>query len=91
MTNLKIAALSAFAAIGLTSAAVAQPSAERAPQIELPADQKGMQGEMGGMMEMMKDPEMREQMKEMMRNCSRMMQMKQENMMQMEQGKTPAN
>lgn len=77
MKTLKIAALSAFAAIGLASAAVAQPNQDQAPNAEASADQKGMmQGDMDGMMAMMNDPEM----KEMMRNCMKMMKMKQENM-----------
>lgn len=81
MKTLKIAALGAFAATGLASTAIAQPNPDRASNAEASADQNGMmQGDMAGMMAMMNDPEMREQMTEMMRNCNRMMQMKQENM-----------
>ena len=77
MKTLKMATLSAFAAIGLASAAFAQPNEDQAPNAGASADQQGMmQGDMDGMMAMMNDPEM----KEMMRNCMKMMKMKQENM-----------
>lgn len=82
MKTFKLSALGAVAAIGLASAAaIAQPTAEQESSAEAPADQSGMMQEnMAGMMAMMDNPDMREQMMEIMRNCNRMMQMKQENM-----------
>lgn len=81
MTTLRIAALSAFAALGITTAAVGQTNDERAAKSEMPADHSEMMtGNMGGMMGMMKDPEMREQMKQMMSNCHKMMEAKQDKM-----------
>ena len=72
MKTAKIAVLGVFAATGLASAAIAQPQGDR-PATETAADQKGMmEGNMGGMMAMMNNPEM----KEMMKNCMKMMKMK---------------
>ncbi len=81
MANLKLAALSAFTALGITTAAVAQTNDDRAAKSEMPAEHnKMMTGNMGGMMGMTNDPEMREQMKQMMRNCHKMMEAKQDKM-----------
>ncbi len=81
MNNLKMAALGVFAALGIASAAVAQPKVDHPPRNEASTSQSGMkQGDMAGMMAMMNDPEMRKEMMEMMRNCNKMMKMKQEKM-----------
>ena len=81
MSTVKIAALSAFAALGITTAAVAQTNDQRAAKSEMPADHSEMlTGNMDGMMGMMNDPEMREQMKQMMSNCHKMMETKQDKM-----------
>ena len=74
--NLKIIGLSALAALGLASAAVAQQSNAQKPAMSAEQHRQMMSGgtENGGMMGMMKnDPEMRKQMTEMMSNCNRMM------------------
>ncbi|OBX18939.1 hypothetical protein A9995_10380 [Erythrobacter sp. QSSC1-22B] len=81
MTTLKIAALSAFAALGISSAALAQTKDERSEKNAMPADHSEMMaGDMGGMKGMMNDPEMREQMKQMMSNCHKMMEAKHDKM-----------
>ena len=94
MNNFKITALGALGAIGLASAAIAQPKVDHQPDRaqgaqqqergEMQGDMSGM--EMSGMMAMMNDPEMRAEMMEMMRNCNEMMKKKQEQMSQGEEG-----
>ena len=78
--SLKLSASGVIAALGLAAAATAQPKVDRPrPQADS-TDQRSTRGnQMSGMMTMMNDPEMREQMREMMRNCSRMMQAQQDN------------
>lgn len=98
MNKLKFTALGALATLGLATAAFAQPKVDHRPQTaetsQTPPSgpmQKDMQGDMSGMkmsdmMAMMNDPEMRTQMKEMMRNCNDMMMKKQERMSQGDAG-----
>jgi hypothetical protein len=81
MNGLKMAALGTFAALGLASAAIAQPQVDQPSGNEASPGHKQMeQGNMAGMMTMMNDPEMRQAMMEMMHGCNKMMQMKQEKM-----------
>lgn len=85
MNTLKMTALGALATVGFATAATAQPKVDHRPDGTQSAQeqQRGeMQGgmKMSGMMAMMNDPEMRTQMKEMMRNCNDMMKKKQEQM-----------
>ena len=87
MNTLKMAALGTFAALGLASAAIAQPQVNQPSGNEASQGQNRMeQGKMAGIMAMMNDPEMREAMMEMMRGCNKMMQMKQERMSGAEAG-----
>ena len=77
MTNtLKIAAVGAFAALGLASTAVAQQSSGQKPNMSAEQHQQMMSGGMqnGQMMSMMADPQMRQQMMQMMQGCNQMMQ-----------------
>ena len=73
----RMMAVSAVAAIGLASAGAfaQQPSNSQRTQGSSQSHQQMMRdgGGMMGMMGMMNDPEMRQQMTEMMRNCNRMM------------------
>ena len=76
MKSIKIAALGTLAAIGMATAALAQQSN---PQPRMTPEQHqqmmsggGMMGH-GNMMTMMNDPEMRQQMSQMMGHCERMM------------------
>lgn len=71
-TNLKMATLGGIAALSLASAtAFAQQTTP--PRAEAPNTNQQMMRDGGGMMGMMKDPEMRRQMGEMMSNCNKMM------------------
>ncbi len=77
MTNtLKIAAVGALAALGLASAAVAQQSSGQMPNMTAQQHQQMMAGGMqnGQMMATMADPQMRQQMMQMMKDCNQMMQ-----------------
>ena len=74
--NLKIIGIGTIAALGLASAAVAQQNNAQKPTMSPEQHRQMMSGgkENGDMMGMMmKDPEMRKQMTEMMSNCNRMM------------------
>lgn len=76
MTPLKIAAVGALAALGLSSAAVAQQSGGQKPDMSAQQHQQMTSGAMqkGHAMPMMADPEMRQQMMQMMKGCNQMMQ-----------------
>lgn len=76
MNTLKIAAVGAVAALGLASAAVAQQSSGQKPNMTAQQHQQMMAGGMqnGQMMATMADPQMRQQMMEMMKGCNQMMQ-----------------
>ncbi len=74
--HLKVTAIGVLAAAGLASAAVAQQSnTQTAPANQSMNHQMmGQDGAMGDEhMMMMNDPEMRQQMMEMMESCSKMM------------------
>ena len=75
MNTLKIAAVGALAALGLTSAAVAQQSSGQKPNMSAQQHQQmsgGMQN--GQAMPMMSGPQMRQQVMQMMKGCNQMMQ-----------------
>ena len=86
MNNLKIAAVGALAALGFASAAVAQQSGAQKPNMPVGQHQQMKSGSMhnGQMMATMADPQMRQQMMEMMKGCNQMMQ----HMGDMSQGNT---
>lgn len=71
--NIKLAAV---VAAGFASAAIAQPASPQAqsnaPAADRPGHMMGQGGQMGHGM-MMNDPEVRAEMVQMMKNCSRMM------------------
>lgn len=76
INNLKIAGIGAAVALGIISAgAVAQPgTGQKAPTESRMNHQMMDGGNMGrGMMGMMKDPEMRKEMMQMMKSCNKMM------------------
>ncbi len=91
-TNFKVVAFTAIAALGLVSTgAVAQPKShglrDRAPASQqAPQNQEMRQGG-DSMMPMMADPEMRQQMLEMMKKCNQMM----DRMAKMPHGEDNAN
>lgn len=76
--NLKITVVAAVAAAGLASVSAFAQQAPEAPtsraerQMGQGTMGQGMAGD-GQMMGMMNDPEMRQQMSQMMENCNRMM------------------
>ena len=76
MNTLKNSAVGALAALGLSSAAVAQQSSDQKPNMSAPQHQQMMSGGMqnGQSMPMMADPQMRQQMMKMMTGCNQMMQ-----------------
>lgn len=83
MNKVKFVMLGAVAALGLSTVAMAQPKIDHRPKAEASATSReggSMQGDMSGMMAMMNDSEMRAEMMEMMRDCNKMMKMKQEQM-----------
>lgn len=75
INTLKIAAVGAVAALGLASAAVAQQSSGQKPNMTAQQHQQMMSGGMqnGQMMATMADPQMGQQMMEMMKGCNQMM------------------
>lgn len=72
MNNLKIAAVGALAALGLASTAAAQQSSGQKPNMPAAQHQKMITGGMQNG-QMMSDPQMRQQMMQMMQGCNRMM------------------
>lgn len=76
MNPLKIAAVGALAALGLSSAAVAQQSSGQKPNMSAQQHQQMMSSGMqnGQTMPMMAEPQMRQQMMQMMKDCNHMMQ-----------------
>lgn len=72
--TLKIALVGTLAALGMTSAAIAQQPTAQKPAMSAQEHQKMMSGSMKGHDGMMmNDPEMRKQMTQMMDNCNKMM------------------
>lgn len=70
--NLKTAVIGAAVTLGLASAsAMAQPSNDQSAPSSPQTEQQMMRD--GGMMGMMQNPEMRQQMTRMMSNCNKMM------------------
>ena len=74
--HLKVAAVGALAAIGLSSAAVAQQSSGQKPSMSAQQHQQMISGGMqnGQTMPMMAEPQMRQRMMQMMKGCNQMMQ-----------------
>lgn len=75
INTLKIAAVGAVAALGLGSVAVAQQSSGQKPNMTAQQHQRMMAGGMqnGQMTATMADPQMRQQMMQMMQGCNQMM------------------
>ncbi len=76
MNTLKIAAVGALAALGLASAAVAQQSSGQKPNMSAQQHQQMMSGgkQDGQTMPKMANPQMRQKMMQMMKDCNQMMQ-----------------
>ena len=76
MNPLRIAAVGALAALGLSTAAMAQQSSGQKPNMSAQQHQQMMSGGMqnGQTMPMMADSQMRQQMMQMMKGCNQMMQ-----------------
>lgn len=76
MNPLKIAAFGTLATLGLSTAAVAQQGSSQKPNRSAQQHQQMMSGAMQGgqAMPMMAEPEMRQQMMQMMKGCHQMMQ-----------------